>query len=431
MPDLNERMRGVDHVPFSDDWDAIERRGPAPELMHDPTGSHAVKAIAVLAATLLVLGVALYSLSGLGSSTDGAPTGPSPESSSTAVYIDPAGIPITVDYPTNWSALSFTSASADGLSDGVEISNVEAIAPSPDPAGFSRPLNYVGVSIRASRQQVTSQLPDSPLPLSMDDSSVTLGPGNTRQLMARVGGVRFVIQVSAGPNASEADLATADAIVASIRPNAAPAQSVEKVDVPDVDGNTDDVSGPALTLTYGDAPKRLENGGSASYVVPTGTSIRIGGSAETIAWGWGPGSDPYDKPVPTRQQIPIVVQGRAGEHLALRLKAEWADGTVGEWSLQLAVTVPSQDELSLACPPDQRIRFQHSGAVTMPGGSAFITGNVEGLTLHDAVAQVTWSSGSNSWSGMWAVYREGSLVALIRFDGLSGVACAGSGVGGV
>ena len=430
MPDLNERMRGVDHVPFRDDWDAIERRGPVTEPMHDLTGSHAAKAIALLAATLLVLGVALYGLSGLGSSTDGAATGPTPENSSTAVYIDPAGIPITVDYPTDWFARSF-SESADGLSNGVAISNVEGVAPPEDPAGQEQPLNYVRVTISASKQQATPLLPNSPLPLSMDDASVTLGPGNTRQLMARVGGVPFVIHVSAGPNASEADLATADAIVASIRPNAAPEQPVEKVDVPSVDGNTDDVSGPALTLTYGDASKRLENGGSASYVVPTGTSIRIGGSAETIAWGWGPESDPYDKPVPTGQQIPIVVQGRAGEHLTLRLKAEWADGTVGEWSLQLAVTVPSQDELSLACPPDQRIRFQHSGAVIMPGGSAFITGNVEGLTLHDALAQVTWSSGPNSWSGMWAVYRDGSLVALIRFDGLSGVACAGSGVGGV
>ena len=215
MPDLNERMRGVDHVPFREDWDAVERRGPATEPMHDRTGSHAAKAIALLAATLLVLGVALYSLSGLGSSTDGAGTGPTPGNSSTATYIDPAGIPITVDYPPNWFARSF-STSAD---DGIAISNVESVVPPKDLAGQDLPLNYVTVTISASRQQVAPVVQDSPLPLSMDDASVTLGDGNTRQLMARVSGVPFVIQVSAGPNASEADLATADAIVASIRPN--------------------------------------------------------------------------------------------------------------------------------------------------------------------------------------------------------------------
>lgn len=430
MPDVKTWIEQVRRVHPPDLWGDIERRSREP-LQEPSDDGHRLRVAAVFIATIVVVGAALYGLSGLGSSPDGAATGPTPGNSSTAVYIDPAGIPITVDYPTDWSARSFTTASiADGVSDGVMISNVEEVPPK-DTAGQSLPLNYVRVEISTPRQQVAPVLPDSPLPLSMDEAHPLPGFANIRMLRARVGGVPFVIQVSAGPNASEADLATADAIVASVRPNAAPAQPVEKVDVPDVLGNTDDESGPALTLTYGDVSKRLEDGGSASYVMPTGTSIRIGGSAETIAWGWGPGSDPYDKPVPTGQQIPIVVQGRAGEHLTLRLKAEWAGGTVGEWSLQLSVTVPSQDELTLACPPDQRIRFQHSGAVITPGGSAFITGNVEGLTLHDAVAQVTWSGGSNSWSGMWAVYRDGSLVALIRFDGLSGVACAGSGVGGV
>jgi hypothetical protein len=225
MPDLNERMRGVDHVPFREDWDAIERRASSVEPMRAPTRPHAVRTIAILATTLLVLGVVLYSLSGLGSSKDGAATGPTPGGSSTAVYIDPAGIPITVDFPTDWFARSFTS-SADGLSDGVEISNVEAVVPPEDPAGQSLPLNYVRVTISTSKQQVASSLPDSPLPLSMDDASVTLGPGNTRQLMARVGGVPFVIQVSAGPNASEADLADADAIVVSIRPNGSEGSSI-------------------------------------------------------------------------------------------------------------------------------------------------------------------------------------------------------------
>jgi len=218
MSDLNELMGGVDHVPFSGDWDAVERRASSVEPVRAPTRPHAVRTVAILAATLLVLGVAFYGLSGLGSSTDGAGTGPTPENSSTATYIDPAGIPITVDHPTDWFARSFKS-SADGLSKGVEIANVEAITLPKDPAGQPQPSNYVAVTISASKEQVASSLPDSTLPLSMDDASVTLGPGNTRQLMARVGGVPIVIQVSAGPNASDADLVAADAIVASIRPN--------------------------------------------------------------------------------------------------------------------------------------------------------------------------------------------------------------------
>jgi hypothetical protein len=204
---------------------------------------------------------------------------------------------------------------------------------------------------------------------------------------------------------------------------------VYPVSVPDLLAHTTIDQGATLVIDHAGTSVPIEDGGSRSYTVPTGTRLLVSGMAETIAWGWGTGADPYDKPTPIGREIPIVVEGRAGEHLLLRLKAEWVDGTGGEWTLRLAVTVPSKAELTLACPPDQRVKFHHSGAVILPGGSAFIRGNVQGLTLQDAIAQVTWTSGRNNWDGLWAVYRQGSLIALIRFEDLSGVACAGTGVG--
>jgi hypothetical protein len=85
MPDLNERMRAADQVPFRGDWDDVERRVSCVEPMRGPTRRRALRTTAILATTVVVLGVALYSLSGLGSSTDGAvATSRSPGSSGIA-----------------------------------------------------------------------------------------------------------------------------------------------------------------------------------------------------------------------------------------------------------------------------------------------------------------------------------------------------------
>ena len=66
MANLNERMRGVEEVPFQEDWDAIELRATSTKSTRDPAGRRAVRAFALLAATLLVLGAALYGLKDLG-----------------------------------------------------------------------------------------------------------------------------------------------------------------------------------------------------------------------------------------------------------------------------------------------------------------------------------------------------------------------------
>jgi hypothetical protein len=35
------------------------------------------------------------------------------------------------------------------------------------------------------------------------------------------------------------------------------------------------------------------------------------------------------------------------------------------------------------------------------------------------------------WDGSWQVVREGSVIAAVEYDELDGIACRGSGVGGV
>jgi hypothetical protein len=39
--------------------------------------------------------------------------------------------------------------------------------------------------------------------------------------------------------------------------------------------------------------------------------------------------------------------------------------------------------------------------------------------------------GSTEWDGTWQVVRGGSVIAAVEFGSLSGVACPGSGIGGV
>jgi hypothetical protein len=66
----------------------------------------------------------------------------------------------------------------------------------------------------------------------MDNAKPLPGVANIRELDAQVAGVPLVIEVSAGPSASQADLAAADAIVASIRLSASPVPSVTPSVVP-------------------------------------------------------------------------------------------------------------------------------------------------------------------------------------------------------
>jgi hypothetical protein len=114
---------------------------------------------------------------------------------------------------------------------GLVISN-EARAvpahPANHPAYFrvhpDLPPTYVTVQIL--RRDVPAfhgpPVPETPLPLSMADATATPGSRNFRYLSVQIGGTQLFISVEAGPDASAADLARADQIVASIRSTEGP-----------------------------------------------------------------------------------------------------------------------------------------------------------------------------------------------------------------
>jgi hypothetical protein len=92
-----------------------------------------------------------------------------------------------------------------------------------------------------------------------------------------------------------------------------------------------------------------------------------------------------------------------------------------------------RSNIELSCPAEDRIAFAAPGGPRiLPGGSAYIRGNLEGFRQDDVIEQMTKDpDGDTEWSGVWQVVREGSVVAAIDFSSLGGVACRGSGIGGV
>ena len=69
------------------------------------------------------------------------------------------------------------------------------------------------------------------------------------------------------------------------------------------------------------------------------------------------------------------------------------------------------------------------GARILPGGSAYVRGNILGVLPHDVVEQMTRvPNGETEWDGVWQIVRDGSVVAAIDFPSLGGVACRGSGI---
>ena len=82
----------------------------------------------------------------------------------------------------------------------------------------------------------------------------------------------------------------------------------------------------------------------------------------------------------------------------------------------------------LDCDPAEHEPFGGPRLRILPGGSAYITGNLPGISLDDKVARVNFPSEARH--ELWHVVRNGSVVAVVDFDSLDGEACEGSGVGG-
>jgi hypothetical protein len=151
-------------------------------------------------------------------------------SDGTSPYVNEVGLPISMSYPTGWFAES-TGQPGDPTGPrqrGVVIANTRAAMPSrggassssgPRPESSILPPHFVRVTIVTNGEKGPPDpgSVDSPLPLSMSDAQFG-GPGNVRGLSATVAGVRLTFTIQAGPEASDADLAAADDIVASVAP---------------------------------------------------------------------------------------------------------------------------------------------------------------------------------------------------------------------
>jgi hypothetical protein len=130
----------------------------------------------------------------------------------------------------------------------------------------------------------------------------------------------------------------------------------------------------------------------------------------------------------TRTTTPFY-EGRNGFGASVR----WTDGQ-GDFTVSFEVEgEPGAPQIVLDCPQDEQVEFATpDGPRIQPGGSAYIRGNMGGFLQTDVIEQMTRDpGGSTGWDGVWQVVRAGSVIAAVDFSSLGGVACRGSGVGGV
>jgi hypothetical protein len=113
----------------------------------------------------------------------------------------------------------------------------------------------------------------------------------------------------------------------------------------------------------------------------------------------------------------------------------WPDGNAVFLAyFEVRYDEPVPRNIVLDCSPSDRIPFPTpEGPFILPGGSAFIRGNMAGFLQSDVIEQMTKrdGGGAGGWDGTWQVVRGGSVVADVEFPSLSGVACRGTGIGGV
>jgi len=197
---------------------------------------------------------------------------------------------------------------------------------------------------------------------------------------------------------------------------------------------------PIITMTYGGETKRGCTEGF-EWTLPDGTRIdeasgRNGSILPQCSYEplfTVPQGVPITFAVPTATEVFATrtttpfYEGRDGFGASVR----WADGE-GDFIVTFEVNGDSTPEVVLDCPPDDRVEFPTpDGPFILPGGSAFIRGNLAGFLQTDVIEQMTRRpGGASEWDGTWQVVRQGAVIAAVDFS-LSGVACRGSGIGGV
>ena len=231
---LRERLRTLDSVQPSPGL--IDRPRTSPP-QRGPAGPSRARRVVVMVTAFAVFGASAIlvwrAFDPMGTrGTAATPTTQDTRSpAGTTVYVNQVGLPISVSYPAGWLAQSIVHhADAVGPDQlGVVVANTsmgmpsDAASPTPGPLPENPdlPPDYVRLTILTNGDgQPVAGAVDSPLPLSMSDAKVPPGPFNIHILSATLAGVRFAITVQGGPQASAADLAAADGIVASILPTA-------------------------------------------------------------------------------------------------------------------------------------------------------------------------------------------------------------------
>jgi hypothetical protein len=119
---------------------------------------------------------------------------------------------------------------------------------------------------------------------------------------------------------------------------------------------------------------------------------------------------------------------------AFGASVRWAGEGEGDFTVPFEVVGDAGSrQIVLACPTEDRVEFSTpDGPRILPGGSAYIRGNMEGFLQSDVIEQMTRDpGGATEWDGPWQVVRDDSVIAAVGFGSLRGVACRGSGIGGV
>jgi hypothetical protein len=196
---------------------------------------------------------------------------------------------------------------------------------------------------------------------------------------------------------------------------------------------------PIITMTYGGETKRgcTEAFG---WMLPDGTRVdeAAGGDGSLPPCSLDPlfrvpPGIPITVEVPSATEVFVTrtttpfYGGRDGFGASVR----WGGEGEGDFTAVFEVVESNAPaEVELDCAEADQIPFAPpKGARVLPGGSAYITGNILGVLPHDVVEQMTrLPDGESEWDGVWQIVRDGSVVAAIDFPSLGGVTCRGSGI---
>jgi hypothetical protein len=159
--------------------------------------------------------------------------------------------------------------------------------------------------------------------------------------------------------------------------------------------------------------------------VPPRTAFQVSLPADLEGYTWSP-----QRPVDSEGGQ--VIPGRLGPQVFF-LRIGMKDDTEYDVAFGLdVVETPSEYGLTLddvlGCWPQVAFHFSARG-VKRSAGASYITANLEGVGPGDRIVPMDGGAGE-SW-GPWLIVRDGVTTAWVDYRSLSGVACEGSGIGGV